>query len=193
MMAVTDNEPSMSKLYFSTKDNFGFTYSTPLVVISGVNNLYPSNNEQQSTYSWILLNFKEVLGKEPRVIYSDGDLSLGSAIGQIFPDVEHRLCSWHLARNLSRKFSYLGPKRNWLICLIYIRSDKNVEEIKKYLKDQELRTIFHLRQWARCYHHPVFDADIITTSRVESWNSVIAFIEFIQSIEPKKYSAMYRI
>jgi len=138
MMAVTDNEPSMSKLYFSTKDNFGFTYSTPLVVISGVNNLYPSNNEQQSTYSWILLNFKEVLGKEPRVIYSDGDLSLGSAIGQIFPDVEHRLCSWHLAR---RKFSYLGQDneelKKKLVNLPYLYTEK-------YLKDQELKNSVRL-------------------------------------------------
>lgn len=84
---------NLCKLFFSTrrmKENlkvFGDVilidttyninyYSTPLVVISGVDNQYQNilfglsfiNNEQQSTYSWILSQFKIIMHREPIVI-----------------------------------------------------------------------------------------------------------------------------
>ena len=72
-----------------------------MVVISGVDNQYQNilfglafiSNELKSTYSWILTQFKSMTQQEPTVIYSDGDLALGSTVNEIFPNIEHRLCS----------------------------------------------------------------------------------------------------
>ena len=228
---------NLCKLFFSTrrmKENlkvFGDVilidttyninyYSTPLVVISGVDNQYQNilfglsfiNNEQQSTYSWILSQFKIIMHREPTVIYSDGDLALSSAISKIFPNVEHRLCSWHVARNFSRKFGFLSQENDDLkkkiVNLPYLyskeRFEEDVNEITKFLKEQELKNsesylsnvLQKKTQWARSFHNTVFDADIITTSRVESWNAAIKtylnsrseisdVIKFIDTIEEK--------
>jgi len=167
-----EDDQSLCKLFFSTKrmkENlriFGDVilvdttyninyYSTPLVVISGVDHQYHNvlfglafiNNEQTSTYARILSQLKEITHRNPTVIYSDGDNALGSAISQIFTNVEHRLCSWHVARNLSRKFGFLGQDNEDLkkkivnLPFLYseIRFDEDVKEIIKYLEEQEYK------------------------------------------------------
>ena len=88
-----EDDQSLCKLFFSTKrmkENlriFGDVilvdttyninyYSTPLVVISGVDHQYHNvlfglafiNNEQTSTYAWILSQLKEITHRDPTVI-----------------------------------------------------------------------------------------------------------------------------
>ena len=90
-------------------------YSTPLVVLSGVDNKYQNvlfgfafiNNEQTTTYSWVLNEFNSIVKDKPVLIMSDQDLALGAAIKQVYPGIKHRLCAWHIVRNLRRKFGFL--------------------------------------------------------------------------------------
>jgi len=84
------------------------------------------------------------------------------------------------------------------------RFEEDVDDILKYLKDQEFTNsenyfksaLEKKSQWARAFHNPVFDADIITTSRIKSWNKIIKIylnsrseisdvINLITSIEEK--------
>ena len=64
------------------------------------------NDEKSETYSWILRPFFQT-NKKPTLIVSDGDKALVSAIGIEAKDIHHRLCSWHLSKNLRQHFNYL--------------------------------------------------------------------------------------
>jgi len=172
-------------------------YSTPLVILSGVDNKYQNvlfgfafiNNEQTTTYSWVLNEFNSIVKDKPVLIMSDQDLALGAGIKQVYPGIEHRLCAWNIVRNLRRKFGFLKEEfedlKKKIFSLPYLYSKKqfqnNVDEIMKFLKDQALEksekylsNLLETKvQWARSWYNPVFDASICTTSRVEGWNSVI--------------------
>jgi len=195
-------------------------YSVPLVVISGVDGCYRNiifaiaflNNESEETYSWIFSAFKSIMKKDPLLIITDMDPSLTGAIAKEYPNVQKRLCSWHVCRNLQRNFRFLTKDVENLKNLIaglpleYSRKkfDENVEKIKAYLisqkYDKSLKYLENLLQkkdqWARSYHPEGFDADISTTSRVESWNALIKhylnskskisdIIDFIEGVERK--------
>jgi len=240
-----ETDKSLCKIVFSTKKmkenfkNFGDIliidttynvnyYSTPLVVLSGVDNCYRNilfglafvNSEEQATYNWVLSQFDSIVQEKPQLIMSDQDKSLCAAIKNTYSGLEHRVCSWHVARNLRRKFGFLSQEYEELkkkICsLPYLYSrkqfDKDTEEILKFLKEQALdKSEKYLRdaletksQWARSCYNRAFDANICTTSRVESWNSVIKnylnsrseisdIINFIENTENCYFSKKLKI
>jgi len=183
-------------LIIDTTYNTNF-YSTPLVVLSGVNNYYRNvifgialiNNELESTYGWILSEFKRIMRTFPRLVVSDMDKSLTSAIRNEFPEVPHRLCAWHVGRNLRKQFRFLSSeeeelkKKIFALPWVYSRKklDQYVLESKNYLQAQGYeKSIEYIEgllskkvQWARAYYPEGFDGDISTTSRVESWNALI--------------------
>lgn len=127
--------------------------------------------------------------KVPSLIVSDMDLALTSAIKTKFPNTNHRLCAWHLSRNLRRNFGYINQDREdikiKILALPYYYSKTSfqtaVTEIENFLKAEKLeksqRYLTNLlekkAQWARAHYPSAFDADISTTSRVESWNFCI--------------------
>jgi len=89
-------------------------YSIPLVVFSGLdNNHYKNvlfaiglvNDETKSTYSWLFNNFKNINGM-PTMVIADQDQSIRSALQENdgWKDIPHRLCAWHIGRNLRRYF-----------------------------------------------------------------------------------------
>ncbi|CAN1185751.1 Protein FAR1-RELATED SEQUENCE 5 [Linum perenne] len=46
--------------------------------------------------------YKKIKYNLPLVIFSDGDRAMSSAIKSEFPEVTHRLCSWHLNNNVTQ-------------------------------------------------------------------------------------------
>jgi len=168
-----------------------------LVVFSGVDNHYKNvlfglafiNNELQATYNWVLKEFDSIMNEKPVLIMSDQDLSLGAAIKHVYPDIEHRLCAWQKVRNLRRKFGFLKEEfedlKKKIFGLPSLYSKKqfqdHINEIMTFLKDQALEKsekylenlMQNKSQWARSCYNNSFDANICTTSRVESWNAVL--------------------
>ncbi|XP_028115710.1 protein FAR1-RELATED SEQUENCE 5-like [Camellia sinensis] len=58
-------------------------------------------NETIETYTWVLETFMEAMGnKAPVSVLTDGDKSMREAIRRVFPDARHRLCNWHLGKNV---------------------------------------------------------------------------------------------
>uniref|UniRef100_A0A803MWY6 Protein FAR1-RELATED SEQUENCE n=1 Tax=Chenopodium quinoa TaxID=63459 RepID=A0A803MWY6_CHEQI len=58
-------------------------------------------NEKTDTYIWVLEQLKEVGGNvAPYTIITDGDKAMAAAITEVFPRAHHRLCMWHLMRNI---------------------------------------------------------------------------------------------
>jgi transposase-like protein len=59
-------------------------------------------DETKDTYVWLLHNLVEAMGgKLPVSVITDGDLAMRNAIRKVFQDAHHRLCAWHLIRNVT--------------------------------------------------------------------------------------------
>ncbi|KAJ1430900.1 Zinc finger, SWIM-type [Sesbania bispinosa] len=62
-------------------------------------------NETEETYIWQQRLFLEAMkGKMPSSVITDGDLAMRNGIKVVFPKAHHRLCAWHLARNVTSNF-----------------------------------------------------------------------------------------
>ncbi|KAL4356332.1 hypothetical protein AHAS_Ahas09G0076100 [Arachis hypogaea] len=87
-------------------------YKCPLVIFSGVDHHLRTvmfgctilSKEGEESYVWLLRTFLEAMkGKAPKSVITDGDQATKSAIKAIFPEVHHRLYSWHLLRNANAR------------------------------------------------------------------------------------------
>lgn len=169
------------------------------------------DDESAKTYEWLIEEFNSIMNRKyPFIIISDQDLSLCSAIKEKYKDIPHRYCIWHVARNLRKQFRFINSDyddiKQMIFQLPYLYSKEkfntNINLIIEFLKqekyDKNLKYLENLllkkNQWARSHFENNFDADISTTSRVESWNAVIkqylnsrseisAIIEFIRDTE----------
>ena len=201
------------RLYFQTRlmhehyDKFGDImlidstyntnqYSIPLVIISGLDNNFRNvlfalalvNDEKKETFSWIFNCFLKE-NRKPRLIITDGDKALCSVISSEFKDINHRICCWHMCRNLRKNFNFLKAEDQEIKDKIFslpllpdgIKFELAVNEILKYLTEQNLtkskdyldEILTYKHKWAVSQHVIAFDAGIITTSRAESTNSVV--------------------
>ncbi|XP_057733901.1 protein FAR1-RELATED SEQUENCE 5-like [Arachis stenosperma] len=80
-------------------------YSCPLVIFSGVNHHNQTivfaaaliADETTDTYIWLLRQLMFAMrGKTPTSIITDGAMAIRNAVRDVFPEVRHRLCAWHL-------------------------------------------------------------------------------------------------
>ncbi|XP_057527484.1 protein FAR-RED IMPAIRED RESPONSE 1-like isoform X1 [Amaranthus tricolor] len=72
-------------------------------------------DEAAVSYSWVLQGLRDIFDttKTPSVIVTDRDEGLFAAIRDIFPDVRHLLCIWHIANNVENMVDKLcGGKKN---------------------------------------------------------------------------------
>ncbi|KAF1868274.1 hypothetical protein Lal_00018795 [Lupinus albus] len=86
-------------------------YKFSVVIFSGVNHHKQTtvfgaavvSNETEETYIWLLEKFLEaMIGKQPKCVITDGDLSMKNAIKRVFPEAHHRLCAWHICNNAGK-------------------------------------------------------------------------------------------
>jgi hypothetical protein len=67
-------------------------------------------NEKIESYGWLFRTFLLAMGgKTSRLIITDEDASMKSAIRTILPDTIHRLCMWHIMEKVPEK---VGPPTN---------------------------------------------------------------------------------
>nr|XP_029143911.1 protein FAR1-RELATED SEQUENCE 5 isoform X2 [Arachis hypogaea] len=183
-------------------------YRRPLVIFSGCNHHRQTcifgfaliENEQTATYTWLLQNFLDVmLNKSPSVVVTDGDEAMKAAIQEIFPNATHRLCGWHIQRNVTANIKSKGFSDDFRRCL-YAPWHPNEFEgywenmIKKYgLEENEwvLDEYQKRKSWASAYLRDKFCAGFRTTSRCEGINNFIkrfigirqSLLELVQNLE----------
>jgi transposase-like protein len=67
-------------------------------------------NEKIEPYEWLFQTFLLAMGgKAPRLIITDEDASMKSAIRTILPDTVHMFCMWHIMEKVPEK---VGPPIN---------------------------------------------------------------------------------
>jgi len=83
-------------------------FAMPLLNVVGVTSTYHSFNagfvfmceEIKENYIWSLNQFKRCLGFSPKVISTDRELALMSAIVTVFPESKNILFVWHIEKNI---------------------------------------------------------------------------------------------
>lgn len=67
------------------------------------------NNETEQTYNWIMEELREAVWPAdanytlPSVMVTDNETALRNAIDNVFPEVQHLLCTWHLWNTMATK------------------------------------------------------------------------------------------
>jgi zinc finger SWIM domain-containing protein 3 len=151
-------------------------------VIFGVALLY---NETIKSFQWLFETFFEaMLGKKPNTIFTDQDLAMAKAISLVMPNTYHRLCKWHLMKNVLKNIGHLLRDENGF------RSDFNAC-FKVWEEEEELLTawdailhkynvhdnswlqrLFEVKEkWAKAYVKMSFSAGINFTQISESLNA----------------------
>ncbi|CAN1129887.1 Protein FAR1-RELATED SEQUENCE 5 [Linum perenne] len=97
-------------------------YNLPFVIFSSVNHHYSTcifgcaflQHEKEYNYTWALDTLtKSMGGKKRSAIITDGDHAMSIAITKVFPKATHRLCSWHLDKNVAQHVKDTQFKLGW--------------------------------------------------------------------------------
>ncbi|KAH7571522.1 hypothetical protein JRO89_XS04G0070000 [Xanthoceras sorbifolium] len=88
-------------------------WTRPVVILSV--------NETVETYSWILKTFLLAMHENyPILVVTNGDKAMRKAIKPEMSGSIHRLCSWHLKRNVQTNFRDSGFTRSFTHCLNFM-------------------------------------------------------------------------
>ncbi|KAK9932720.1 hypothetical protein M0R45_019944 [Rubus argutus] len=101
-------------------------YNRPLVVLVGTNNHRATTvfgfaiivDETVDTYIWVLRTFLEAMkGKMPIYVLTDGDEAMYKAIIEVFSEAKHRLCTWHVGKNMVEKIKDDDIRKEFRHCM----------------------------------------------------------------------------
>jgi hypothetical protein len=170
-------------------------YSLPFTPIVGINGhgsniifcCAPLEDQATETFEWVFRIFVEVMnGKKPKIIMTDQDAATKKAISDFMTDVIHRLCIWHVMKNIKEKCGYFMSQKHregmdkTLNQLVY--DSLSIEEFgsgwQKMLEDYDAIKNEHLqlmyssrKMWIPIYFKDVLCPLVQSTSRSESTNS----------------------
>ncbi|XP_028053921.1 protein FAR1-RELATED SEQUENCE 5-like [Camellia sinensis] len=111
-------------------------YKKPFVMLAGVTSHFRTTifacvllaNETSETYTWVLETFIEAMGnKAPVSVLTDGDKAMRKAIRKVFPDARHRLCNWHLGKNVVSNVHISGFAHAFKQCMDMKMDETNFE------------------------------------------------------------------
>ncbi|XP_060971248.1 protein FAR1-RELATED SEQUENCE 4-like isoform X2 [Cannabis sativa] len=150
------------------------------------------DDESLYTFVWLMQTWFIAMGEQaPRVILTDQNNAIKTAVAAVFPSTRHYFCLWHVMEKVPRQLEFLGMWHDSVMkkfskCIFKSWSEGQFE--KRWWK---LIEKFNLRQveWIqslyedRMYWVPTFVRDISfaglsTTSRLESLNSL--FDKYVQ-------------
>lgn len=181
---------------------FDPTYKTnsldmPFASFVGINNHGKStvfaccliSDETIESFEWVFKQFKSICKETPPVIFTDEDQGMTIALQNIFPDSCHRLCIWHMNRNMIKNLggilgSHLSDFLKDFNGLAYKKTDEKEfeslweEMVKKYCEAINKESIGYLdhtystrKRWARTFYSGLFDGGMNSTQRAESFNA----------------------
>ena len=56
--------------------------------------------ESVEAFEWIFRCWKRFFKVEPKIVFTDGDTCMASALSKVFHNSKHRLCAWHVYNNV---------------------------------------------------------------------------------------------
>ncbi|KAG4128633.1 hypothetical protein ERO13_D09G032200v2 [Gossypium hirsutum] len=141
------------------------------MVIFGAALLY---DETVDSFKWLFQKFLEAMsGKKPKTILTDQDEIVSEAISSILPDINQRVCVWHVYQRALKQLSHMfigsPPFVNDLLSCFFdleeeegfIASWNHMMDLHGLWGNEWLNKIFETReQWAIAYKRHIFCADI---------------------------------
>lgn len=163
-------------------------YGKPLVVFVGGNNhratiLFACAilvDETIDSYTWALEKFLESMnGKSPISVLTDGDEAIRNAIEVVFPKARHRLCAWHIAKNVCQNILDPLMRKEFHRFIYYPFTVEEFEQRWKCMVDSYegtkrdwLTMMYNKRtRWAQAYFVGAFFAGMISTQRCEGMHN----------------------
>ncbi|RYR16090.1 hypothetical protein Ahy_B04g073056 isoform C [Arachis hypogaea] len=147
--SVVDYECFGNVLAFDTtyKKN---VYNKPLVIFSRTNHHVKItifggallSDERSETFKWTLKEFLEIMSdKLLGDIVTDEDHAMRDAILELFPDIPHRLCEWHVHHNAVQniKNKYFWDDFNVLLYKQFIAKIFQKNQVRSYRNTDLLR------------------------------------------------------
>ncbi|KAI8572742.1 hypothetical protein RHMOL_Rhmol01G0223500 [Rhododendron molle] len=128
-------------------------YRKPLVILAGVNSHFQTaifgcallTVETVEAYTWVLERFLDSMDhKKPVSVMTDGDKAMRRAIKTVLPDVNHRLCKWHLKKNAVSNVHIPGFLADFEKCMSMSTEEEFEVAWKNLLDDYSL----HQNNWA---------------------------------------------
>ncbi|XP_056173120.1 protein FAR-RED IMPAIRED RESPONSE 1-like [Syzygium oleosum] len=122
----------------------------------------------------------------------------------VFPNTQHRLCTWHIGKNANQNIPHLyhkpGFKDKYFLALMYrCKSEdefeatwREMEEVWGTKNNKWLQRLYDLRyKWSSAFGHDSFTCGIRSTQRSESTNNVfrhmstktLSLVEFVHHYE----------
>ncbi|XP_021722007.1 protein FAR1-RELATED SEQUENCE 5-like [Chenopodium quinoa] len=145
-------------------------------------------DEKIETFEWVLDTFKKSMGgSEPASIFTDQDLEMSKAIETVLPHSRHRLCIWHLIKNVVSRFGALKRdtsfKDAFNKCLSGCVTEEEFQKcwdsmIAKYKLENNkwFKRLYGLREkWCTALSKDFFSAGILSSQRSESANNAVGF------------------
>jgi len=147
------------------------------------------SDETSVSFNWLFKVFLESMGnRQPKTFFTDQDGAMAKAIGDIMPNICHRLCLWHISKNAPSYFGDLKSDQKfqglfWK-CMSGCDSKEEFEITWSYMINEYkiknhswLKSMYKIRyKWGTAYSKDVFSADMKSSQRSESTNSVLSAI-----------------
>ncbi|XP_042410194.1 protein FAR1-RELATED SEQUENCE 4-like [Zingiber officinale] len=144
-------------------------------------------DETSLTFEWLFDTLTRAMGeKKPTTILTDQDAAMAKALASRWPETHHRLCIWHIYQNaaihLNGVFSMFRDfAKDFASCIYDFDEEEdfisawNMMLAKYALEDNDwLRRMYNIKEkWALVYGRKMFCADMTTTQRSESMNSIV--------------------
>ncbi|KAK3225908.1 hypothetical protein Dsin_005770 [Dipteronia sinensis] len=192
-----DARSRMAYHYFGDVVSFDTTYRTnkydmPFAPFTGVNHHLQSiqfgcallQDETKATFLWLFQTLLEAMGgRHPTSIITDQDLAMKAAIAKLFPNTHHRLCLWHIKKEIVEKLSQVYFKKSKFKigmkkCIFSYKIEEFEEKWKSLVIENRLENnewVGHLNEirasWVPAYNRSIFFVGMNTTGHSEGINS----------------------
>ncbi|XP_010254494.1 PREDICTED: protein FAR1-RELATED SEQUENCE 4-like isoform X2 [Nelumbo nucifera] len=182
-------------VHFGDVVSFDTTYLTngykiPFVPIIGVNHHFQCTvlgcallaDMTTQTFVWLMQTWLRAMGGiAPKTIVTDQNEAIKAAIAQVFSNVRHRFCLWHILNKIPEKLGHATKKHgNFMVefdkCIYRSWTEEEFEDqwskmvhIFELSGDEWLKSLYEDRkQWVPTFMRDNFFAGISTTQRSES-------------------------
>ncbi|KAK3429729.1 hypothetical protein EUGRSUZ_E01219, partial [Eucalyptus grandis] len=143
-------------------------------------------DETADSFIWLFEVFLKSMGnKAPKTIFTDQDHAMAKAIQIVFPNTQHRLCTWHIEKNANKNIPHLYQKSRfkdkYFSRLMYkCKSEDEFESTWRKMQEEWdtennswLQRLYDLRhKWSSAFGRDIFSCGIKSSQRSESTNNV---------------------
>ncbi|KAK9938900.1 hypothetical protein M0R45_015612 [Rubus argutus] len=163
-------------------------YGKPLAVFVGCNNHRVTivfgfalmSDEKEETYSWVFQHFLIAMKQKcPQAVLTDGDEAIRNVLQSLMPEARHRLCSWHIGRNIGQNVKDSDVQKSLAKLIFASLTTEEWEEAWNSIVAMNglknnlwVKSLYDKRErWAEAFFRGKFFGGMCSTQRCEGMHS----------------------